>query len=362
MISALEYSEPAIDMLVELKNQLRHNEYVFVIGYSFKDEHIIKIFQHAAKKNQKLVLFLVSPSGYQIYDERLRYYESYNGIGCNGTLPSKLQGRVICLPYKLEKILAKLSEYLDNLIQAEKLDSEFMFAPAKSDMDKWKQRLRYYIDCEHMEKVENIIEEEIVWNELVSDDWKFSFELGVKGTLNRLMISNKTNNLEDKWRNYFAMPGGIFSVDKFIFVPQASPPCISLGFKTPAGMTYAHPLAEYLRGTILPIIESKLQVEAEDEDNAKRTTIAKFLERVTNIASYLMLWSGDNMTFEKYYNMRHNHDEIEQFKKRSDEYITKQNKEAQQPVREIIELIERDEIHRIYEADALNITSEVKKQ
>jgi hypothetical protein len=229
-----------------------------------------------------------------------------------------------------------------------------MFAPAKADMDKWKQRLRCYIDCEHMEKVENIIEEEIVWNELVSDDWKFSFELSVKGTLNRLMISNKTNNLEDKWRNYFAMPSGLFSVDKFIFVPQASPTCISLEFNTPGGRTSAYTLVEYLRGTILPIIESKLQVE-QGEDNAKRTTITKFRDRVTNLATYLLLWSDYNMTFEKYYNIRHDSEQIEQFKKRSDEYKTKQNEEAQQPVREIIKLIESHEIHRIYEADALNI-------
>jgi hypothetical protein len=41
----LEYSEPAIDMLVVLKNQLKCIEYAFVIGYSFKDGHIIKTGQ-----------------------------------------------------------------------------------------------------------------------------------------------------------------------------------------------------------------------------------------------------------------------------------------------------------------------------
>jgi hypothetical protein len=38
----LEYSEPIFDTLVELKQQLRIARYIFIIGYSFKDEHITR--------------------------------------------------------------------------------------------------------------------------------------------------------------------------------------------------------------------------------------------------------------------------------------------------------------------------------
>lgn len=70
----LEYSESGIDTLVELKKQLRHIKHVFIIGYSFKDDHITRLFQYAAKRNRKLILFLVSPSAYQIYDKELKFY------------------------------------------------------------------------------------------------------------------------------------------------------------------------------------------------------------------------------------------------------------------------------------------------
>jgi SIR2-like domain len=56
----LEYSEPVFDTLVELKRQLRVAGNVFIVGYSFKDEHITRLFQYAAKKNRKLIVILVN--------------------------------------------------------------------------------------------------------------------------------------------------------------------------------------------------------------------------------------------------------------------------------------------------------------
>ncbi len=54
----LEYIEPIFDMLGEFKKQLNHARYVFVIGYSFKDDHLAKVFKYAAKRNPKLIVFL----------------------------------------------------------------------------------------------------------------------------------------------------------------------------------------------------------------------------------------------------------------------------------------------------------------
>jgi hypothetical protein len=39
----LEYIEPIFDMLREFKKQLNYARYVFVIGYSFKDDHLAKV-------------------------------------------------------------------------------------------------------------------------------------------------------------------------------------------------------------------------------------------------------------------------------------------------------------------------------
>lgn len=368
----LEYSESGIDILAELKKQLRHVKHVFVIGYSFKDEHITKLFQYAAKRNRKLTLFLVSPSAYQVYDEWLRFYRddrfiesfsrSMTSESSSAPLASSLQGRVICLPYKFGKILPKLSKYLDDLSEAEKLDEEFMFIDAQSDIPKWKKRLNYYAECEHFERVEKILNEEGVnWDKLIVDDWKFSFGLSVKGILHYLLMSPNDKSVENQWKDYFNKVSGIFSVDKFIFIPSlgsgtvSSPHHIKLEFDTPSGKVSGDNLSEYLKRVIVPVIESKLQMV---DDNAKQAKITKSLNIMRNMTAYVQLWSHENMTFQRFFDMRQNdhHDEVEQFKIRANDFSgTNQNKEGQQKVREVVEQIERVEIRRIYGADVPNI-------
>jgi hypothetical protein len=257
----LEYSESAIDTLTELNKQLRNIKYVFVVGYSFKDEHITRLFQYAAKRNTELTLYLVSPSAYQIYEEELKFYrdglfiENFSHPETSGSntpspLHSHLQGRVICLPYKFGKLLPKLSKYLENLVEAQKLDSDFIFAEPHQDMLRWKKRMMHYLDCEHMEKVEKILDEEINWDKLVSEDWKFSFSLSITGLLNRLpMMLNQAKGLEKKWKDYFDKVSEIFSVNKFIFVPEVGhgnttiPHRITLEFNTPSGKIQSYHLS-----------------------------------------------------------------------------------------------------------------------
>jgi hypothetical protein len=45
----LEYFEPIFDLVVELKNRLNNFnlKYIFVVGYSFRDDHIRRLFQYA---------------------------------------------------------------------------------------------------------------------------------------------------------------------------------------------------------------------------------------------------------------------------------------------------------------------------
>lgn len=202
------------------------------------------------------------------------------------------------------------------------------------------------------------LDEEIDWERLVVDDWKFSFVLSVMGMLNRLhMTSNQTNSLEKRFRDYLGKVSDIFSFDKFIFVPSlgmgtpSSPHRITLEFNSPSGKISGDTLSGYLNGTILPIIESKLQIV---DDKTKRAKITEFLNIVRSLANYVQLWSSENMTFQRYYDMRRDdhHDEAGQFKTRANEFgSSEQNEELekQQRVREIIEQIERVEIRRMYE-------------
>jgi SIR2-like protein len=116
-----EYIEPMFDMLLEFKRQLDYAKYVFVVGYSFKDDHLSKLFRYAAKRNPHMTIFLITPSSHDIYYHSLKRHgdaefihsyshESYSMLGYNTTQPTKLEGNVICLPYKFENVIHLLNK------------------------------------------------------------------------------------------------------------------------------------------------------------------------------------------------------------------------------------------------------------
>jgi len=148
----LEYTLPLMDLLMILKEKLNRIHFVFVVGYSFRDNQIRQIFWNAAKKNKELILILVSPSAHKVYEERLRNYET--GI------PSELEGRVICLPYKFEKALHLLKNvYLKELktgLNQERgcNEQENRGAPNAP----WESCVVPFINCEYVDKIEWIMQ------------------------------------------------------------------------------------------------------------------------------------------------------------------------------------------------------------
>ena len=113
-----EYSGPLLKLLITLKEKLEKAKFVFVVGYSFRDYYIRRIFWDAARKNRNLTVFLISPESNKIYEERLKDYQvpglptnfesgfESSGNGAFGfekvAVPSELSGSIICLPYKLK--------------------------------------------------------------------------------------------------------------------------------------------------------------------------------------------------------------------------------------------------------------------
>ena len=73
-----EYSEPLIDVVAELKNQIGNKSkvnVVFVVGYAFNDPYLATIFSYAAAKNTELIIFLISPSAYSVYEQKLKFHQ-----------------------------------------------------------------------------------------------------------------------------------------------------------------------------------------------------------------------------------------------------------------------------------------------
>lgn len=65
------------DMLGELKRQLDHAKFIFVVGYSFKDPHLARMFRYAAKRNHNLIVFLIGPDAHTIYYEVLKLFQPF---------------------------------------------------------------------------------------------------------------------------------------------------------------------------------------------------------------------------------------------------------------------------------------------
>jgi hypothetical protein len=268
----LEYSEPLYDILSELKNRLATTNYIFVIGYAFRDDHIARLFRYAAKKNRKMVLFLISPSAFDVYKKELKYYKdeafpksfdsSFDSQSFNSPIPSKFETekRVICLPYKIEKVLHLLkNRYLDNLLEAQRLIQQFRVRPEEHIR---RDMLSHYVDCEYMDKVDQIIEEDIGWEEIIRKDGMWSFGISLRGMLNRL--PSKDEDSKAHWNDCLTQAMGMLQFDRFVFIPTLGmqtvtfPPHIELRIgKVGTGLS-SKQLAEFLRESIIPVLEGKL--------------------------------------------------------------------------------------------------------
>ena len=119
-----EFFGPLFDNLAHLNASLKAAKHVIVVGYSFKDPHIAKIFDLAAKENKDLLLFLISPSACKLYEEKLEaIYDpefphgfTHRGFtdGYDKHISSNLKGRVT--PYHIN--LRKYFPLLKNILKS----------------------------------------------------------------------------------------------------------------------------------------------------------------------------------------------------------------------------------------------------
>ena len=149
-----DYAEPFLELSVEIKRLLESEtcKFLVVVGYSFRDEHIIRILWDAARKNRDLHIVLIDPNAYQIYFEKLQYYDN------NQTNPSSLNGKVICLPYLFEKVVPYLKNYyLTNLKVGLSCEVAQHGAEISGLPPAWVFCLENFVAAEYTDKVEAIL-------------------------------------------------------------------------------------------------------------------------------------------------------------------------------------------------------------
>ena len=218
-----DYAEPLLELLVHIKQLLESEKckFLIVVGYSFRDDHIKKILWDAARKNRELHLVLIDLKAYQIYSQKLKYYDVQSRI------PSSLDGRVVCLPYKFEKVLPYIkNHYLKNL--REGLSNMYAQQQVEIRGEKafWMSCLRSFVNAEYTEKVEDL-RNRINAIEL-ERDWQLSLELPLKMAFNLL-----SNNQEQKANQYLKnlnMLLYVMMIERINANLMRDPPVIEINF------------------------------------------------------------------------------------------------------------------------------------
>jgi len=189
-----DYAEPLLELLVEIKHRLESEtcKFLIVVGYSFRDDHIRRILWDAARKNRELHCILIDPKAYQIYSSKLKYYDVQHKT------PSSLDGRVVCLPYKFEKVFPYLkNHYLKNLRDGLITETaQHQAEIIRGEKANWISCIPYFVNAEHCEKVECLIEQ--VNNLELEGNWQMSLELSLK-----MFVNLSANNREEVASLYF---------------------------------------------------------------------------------------------------------------------------------------------------------------
>jgi hypothetical protein len=199
----LEYIEPTLELLEILKKELRTRKTCIVIGYSFPDEHMLRLFVYSARRNRDLRLILISPDAYTIYHKKLEKItdpettsrtRKSKSLKSDKSINSDLVGRVIILPYKIQHIISDLSTYCIRLnegleeeiiLNDAKINTFGKYDPFNAQGGDWISCIKKFYECEYFNKICDVLENiNKSFEDLLYVDYKLCFKILVKYILN----------------------------------------------------------------------------------------------------------------------------------------------------------------------------------
>ena len=95
-----DYVEPLFELFVRMKEELVACRTLFVVGYSFRDDHVRNLLWDIARQRKDFYVVLIDPSAHQIYERRLKTYD--------GTTLTALAEKVLCWPFRFGSVLPHL--------------------------------------------------------------------------------------------------------------------------------------------------------------------------------------------------------------------------------------------------------------
>ena len=218
-----DYAEPLLELLVGIKDLLESEacKFLIAVGYSFRDDHIRRILWDTARKNREFCLILVDPKAYQIYSEKLKYYDEMRKN------PSSISGRVVCLPYKFENVLPYLKNYyLKNLRDALIGETGQRQREIRGEKVDWLPPVKLFVNAEHTEKVESLLER--IHSVELERDWQLSLELPLKIAVN--LFSNNQKERANRYLDIFYKLLYKMMVDRIYVNVMRDPLVIEINF------------------------------------------------------------------------------------------------------------------------------------
>lgn len=349
-----DYAEPLLELLIMLKRRLENARFAIVVGYSFRDDHIRNIFWDAAIRNPKLNLILISPSAHRIYRDRLRAYDAPSHQN-DLEIPSALKGRVICLSYKFENVFSELrGHYLHHLREGLNFESTESRKAIRGERANWTEALKAYVDCNHMEKVEEI-ETKVDLATLFTANPPLMVDLTVKSVLNYTALEDYERAL--RW--YERMRKLIIYNPLSAEIMRSTELVVRLGLKI-ADSSFL-PFKHLHDQTLNTFKDFELKQSIMPLDRLAEA--GSQLEAFQRLNRYLSFWSQQSegyMTPTEYIQKRKElyTNDIKEFEVRCQEYAEKlalpsgdKGMEAQSILSDILRKIEAKEIRRIFETE-----------
>jgi SIR2-like protein len=198
------YSGPYVEILHRLKKRLSECPWVFVAGYSFRDESLTRVFREAAAENPSLRLLLIGPSAFKIYNEKLAEVtipiSPYGRMpGALEISPSPLRGKVICLPYRAGAVFRELSAVVFPAIQeAREMVETAQRAEVLARPVDWRTIADKLVDSLWLDEA-NRVERDKLSVDTQDHNWKTSYF--ARKALALYSFGDKTH-ADDYWRSF----------------------------------------------------------------------------------------------------------------------------------------------------------------
>jgi hypothetical protein len=343
-----DYAEPLLELLIELKKKLEKAKFVIVVGYSFRDDHMRRIFWDAARKNRDMILILIGPNSHQIYHERLKHYEipgiehafssDFVTENFDAAFPSELSGRTICLPYKFEDVFPYFkNHFLKYLKEGLVQEKEEKRKEVMGESASWVIALGKFIDCNYMEKVEKILPK---IEPTVFYDFSRAIEWSVKCIVNHAGLENY-----DKAKEWFERLWSLLT--KSTLHVDFAPDRIEVGFKIGESIHQSFQNISNQIKEAFNTVRLLCTITAEDRLEKVRPSI----ESLKTLEKYLQLWTDRGIEISRYISLRKQDypAQIEEFKseyelKHQGQYSAKR----EERLKAIVEEIEKKEIEKIF--------------